>query len=273
MNLAESLSWGSNVYPLTGYPVTCNDGGVKKRRAKWDGEGVRALRRHLRLSQAGLAEELGTRQQTISEWETGLYRPRGASSTLLSLVAERAGFHYEARSPGKEEAIMERRVRLYRGDIAEVEAEAVVNAANNHLWMGGGVAGAIKRAGGAEIEAEAVRLGPVAVGEAVATGAGRLKARYVIHAAVMGQDLQTDAGKVRAATRSALAAARSLGVKTIAFPALGTGVGGFPLTECAGIMVEEVRSHLAGQTSVEEVVFALWGDEAYRAFEAVLGAG
>lgn len=244
--------------------------GKGARRPLWGSERVRALRRHLGLTQRELAEELGTRQQTISEWETGLYRPRGASATLLTLVAERASFRYgEAPPEGQARA----RLELVQGDIAALPVEAVVNAANNHLWMGSGVAGAIKRAGGTEIEAEAVSQGPIPVGEAVATGAGRLPARYVIHAAVMGPDLATDALKVRAATRSALRVARGLGVRSLAFPALGTGVGGFPLPDCARIMLEEVRAHLAGPTSLERVVFALWGEAAYRAFQEALGPG
>ncbi|MBI4297398.1 MAG: macro domain-containing protein [Chloroflexi bacterium] len=232
---------------------------------------MRGLRRHLGLTQAKLARELGTRQQTISEWETGLYRPRGASATLLSLVAEHAGFKYEATItesvPDDREAI----IRLYLGDIVDLEVEAIVNAANNHLWMGGGVAGAIKRKGGEEIEAEAMREGPIPIGEAIITGAGRLQARYVIHAAVMGQDLATDADKIRKATASALGRAAELGVRSLALPALGTGVGGFPVKECARIMLEEVKGFLAGPASVEEVVFALRGEGAYLAFQEALG--
>jgi O-acetyl-ADP-ribose deacetylase (regulator of RNase III) len=161
-------------------------------------------------------------------------------------------------------------IKLLEGDVTTLRVDAIVNAANNHFWMGGGVAGAIKRKGGAEIEAEAVRLGPKPVGESVITGAGSLPARYVIHAAVMGPDLQTDAVKVRRATQTALERAKELGIETVAFPALGTGVGGFPLAEAARIMIEEARKHLGGQTSVREITFALFGREAYDAFEAEL---
>lgn len=159
------------------------------------------------------------------------------------------------------------KIEVIQGDLTQVECDALVNAANNHLWMGGGVAGALKRAGGGEIDAEAVKKGPVPVGEAVATGAGRLKARYVIHAAVMGQDLRTDADKIRKATRNSLLRADELGVKSLAFPALGTGVGGFPLEECARIMLEEVRHHTSEKTGLEKVLFVLFGREAYVAFE------
>jgi O-acetyl-ADP-ribose deacetylase (regulator of RNase III) len=161
-------------------------------------------------------------------------------------------------------------IRFVQGDIAQQEADAIVNAANNHLWMGAGVAGAIKRAGGREIEAEAVAKGPIPVGEAVATGAGRLKARYVIHAAVMGQDLRTDADKIRRSTQATLRRADELGLKSIAFPALGTGVGGFSMDECARVMLDAVEAHAAaGTTSLEQVVFVLYDTSAYQAFQRV----
>jgi O-acetyl-ADP-ribose deacetylase (regulator of RNase III) len=161
-------------------------------------------------------------------------------------------------------------ITLFHGDITALEVDAIVNAANNHLWMGGGVAGAIKRKGGASIEEEAVRQGPVAVGESVVTAAGALPARYVIHAAVMGQDLQTDADKVRRASRSALRRAAELGIESVAMPALGTGVGGFPLADAARIMIEDARRHLAGHTTVRRIILALFGDDAYDAFRREL---
>jgi O-acetyl-ADP-ribose deacetylase (regulator of RNase III) len=164
------------------------------------------------------------------------------------------------------------KIIVTQGDISEATADAVVNAANNHFWMGAGVAGALRRKGGQEIEDEAVRKGPVPVGDAVVTGAGKLKAKYVIHAAVMGQDLATDALKIQAATTSALLRAKELGLRSIAFPALGTGVGGFPYDECAKIMLQAVRDHLAGPTSLEEVVFVLYGDQAYNAFQHATAA-
>jgi O-acetyl-ADP-ribose deacetylase (regulator of RNase III) len=160
-------------------------------------------------------------------------------------------------------------ISLTRGDIAQQDAEAIVNAANNHLWMGAGVAGAIKRAGGGEIEEEAVAKGPIPIGEAVVTDGGRLKARYVIHAAVMGRDLLTDADKIRQATQNSLRRADELALKSIAFPALGTGVGGFSLQECARIMLNVVRKHGASGTSLERVVFVLHDEPAYQAFERV----
>lgn len=158
------------------------------------------------------------------------------------------------------------KIEIHRGDITKLEVDAVVNAANNRLWMGGGVAGAIKWAGGKEIEEEAIKKGPIPVGEAVVTGAGSLKAKYVIHAAVMGTDLQTDAEKIKMATRNALLRAEELGIKSIAFPALGTGVGGFPLDECARIMLMEVDKCNLGGTTLEKVVFALLSEKDYQTF-------
>jgi O-acetyl-ADP-ribose deacetylase (regulator of RNase III) len=154
------------------------------------------------------------------------------------------------------------------GDITRLEVDAIGNAANTHLWMGAGVAGAIKRAGGEEIEREAVSLGPIEVGDAVATGAGTLKARYVIHGAVMGQDLQTNGDLVRRTTLRCLQVADKLGLESLALPAFGTGVGGFPLDECAQIMVTAAREHRA--STLRRVVFAVFGADARAAFERAL---
>jgi O-acetyl-ADP-ribose deacetylase (regulator of RNase III) len=160
------------------------------------------------------------------------------------------------------------KLTVVEGDITALEVDAVANAANNHLWMGAGVAGAIKRAGGGEIEREAVAKGPIEVGDAVATGAGRLQARWIVHGAVMGQDLRTNADLVRRTTRRCLEVADEVGARSLALPAFGTGVGGFPLDECATIMVEEAGAF--DPRSLEEVMFAVFGDEARRAFEAAL---
>src|SRR5262249_34348584 len=143
-------------------------------------------------------------------------------------------------------------------------------SANDRLWMGAGVAGAIKRAGGEEIEREALAIGGIPVGTAVATTAGRLRARYVIHGAVMGQDLRTDADLVRRTTRSCLELARELGCRSLALPAFGTGVGGFPLARCAAIMVEEAR--VFPEQTLERVIFAVYGSEAYEAFSSALSS-
>ena len=169
-----------------------------------------------------------------------------------------------------EVSIDQTKLSLVQGDITKQATNAIVNAANNALWMGAGVAGAIKRAGGQEIEDEAVRQGPIPVGEAAITGAGRLKARFVIHAAVMGTDLVTDADKIRSATKNSLLRAEELGLKSIAFPALGTGVGGFSYSKAAEVMIDTVREHLAEGSGLDEVILALYGDDAYAAFEAEL---
>jgi O-acetyl-ADP-ribose deacetylase (regulator of RNase III) len=159
-------------------------------------------------------------------------------------------------------------LEVVEGDITALEVDAIANAANNHLWMGAGVAGAIKRAGGDEIEREAVAQGPIEIGEAVATGAGRLRARHVVHGAVMGQDLRTNAELVRQTTTSCLRVADGLGARSLALPAFGTGVGGFPLGECAQIMVAAARAF--EPHSLRRVVFAVFGEEARVAFERVL---
>ena len=159
-------------------------------------------------------------------------------------------------------------VEVVQGDITEADVDAIVNAANDHLWMGGGVAGAIVRAGGAGIEAEAMQQGPIRPGDAVITGGGTLPARHVIHAAVMGQDLQTDGGKIRDATTAALALAEEHELGSIAFPALGTGVGGFPVEECARLMRDAI-SHHAG-SAPHSVRLVLFDEASYLAFRRVL---
>jgi O-acetyl-ADP-ribose deacetylase (regulator of RNase III) len=159
-------------------------------------------------------------------------------------------------------------LEVLEGDITALEVDAIANAANNHLWMGAGVAGAIKRAGGEEIEREAVGKGPVEVGEAVATTAGKLAARWVIHGAVMGQDLRTNADHVRRTTESCLRVADELGAESLAVPAFGTGVGGFPLDECARIMVDAVRNY--EPSALKRVVFAVFGADSKAAFDAAL---
>jgi O-acetyl-ADP-ribose deacetylase (regulator of RNase III) len=166
-------------------------------------------------------------------------------------------------------------IETQKGDISQAQVEAIVNAANNHLWMGGGVAGALKRAGGIEIEAEAMAKGPVEIGAAVVTSAGSLPAKYVIHAAVMGQDLQTNRSNISKATRNSLIQARDLKVGSIAFPALGTGVGGFPADDAADAMISECVSFVQGgsATLLRKILFVLFSDDLLRAFEERLHAG
>lgn len=163
-------------------------------------------------------------------------------------------------------------IRIVQGDITESTADAIVNAANNHLWMGAGVAGAIKRRGGDIIEKEAVSKGPIPVGEAVATTAGSLRNKHVIHAAAMGQDLVTDRDKIAAATKNALLRAEELNLESIDFPALGTGVGGFPIEDAARIMINAAEDFLVGSKSVQQVGFVLFDGGSYKAFTAELGS-
>lgn len=162
------------------------------------------------------------------------------------------------------------RIELWNGDICDLEVDTIVTAANPSLWMATGVAGAIKRAGGDEIEFAAVRQGPVELGSAIVTGAGRLAARAVIHAVSLDRDRRTSGPTIEAAVRSAMARARELEATGIAFPALGTGVGGFPLEEAARITVRAVRDELTRSPSLQDVIFALRGAAAYRAFQVAL---
>ena len=161
------------------------------------------------------------------------------------------------------------RIKLFPGDITTLRVDAIVNAANNRFWMGGGVAGAIKKKGGTIIEKEAVAQGPKPVGEVVATGAGSLPAKYVIHAAVMEQDLVTNAEIIAKATLNTLKKAEELGVGSLAFPAFGTGVGRFPLKDCAKIMLGETFNFLRKGKDVKlnSIIFALYDKEAFQAFE------
>ena len=158
-------------------------------------------------------------------------------------------------------------ISIERGDITDWEVDAIVNAANSTLVMGTGVAGAIKRKGGVIIEEEATGQGPVEVGEAVLTTGGNLAATHIIHGAVMGPDLKTDAETITRTTRSILVLADKQRITSIALPALGTGVGHIPAPVSAEAMLTEVVAHLKrGQSSLRRVVFVLYLDDAYRAF-------
>ena len=162
-------------------------------------------------------------------------------------------------------------VAIERGDITDWNVDAITNAANSNLTMGAGVAAAIKRKGGVIIEEEATRQGPIEVGEAVVTPGGNLLATHVIHAAVMGPDLKTDAATVAQATKAVLAVAEKHRITSLALPAFGTGVGHVPPAACADAMLKEVASHLkAGQSSLKRIVFVLYQDDAYRAFTETL---
>jgi O-acetyl-ADP-ribose deacetylase (regulator of RNase III) len=162
------------------------------------------------------------------------------------------------------------RIELWNGDICDLEVDAIVNPANLSLWMATGVGGAIKRAGGDAIEFAAVRQAPVPLGGAIVTTAGNLAAKAVIHAVSLDRDRRTSGPVIEAAARSAMARAREIGAASVAFPALGTGVGGFPLDEAARITVRAVRDELSRSPSIEYVTFALRGAAAYEAFGAAL---
>jgi O-acetyl-ADP-ribose deacetylase (regulator of RNase III) len=155
-------------------------------------------------------------------------------------------------------------------DITALAVDAIANAANTQLRHGGGVAGAIARAGGRTVQDESDAKAPIGLGEAVETSGGDMPARWVIHAATMELGGPTSAEIIRRATASTLAKADELGAGSLALVAFGTGVGGFPLAEAARIEVDEVRRHLDGETALERVVFAVHGDAARRAFEAAL---
>ena len=162
-------------------------------------------------------------------------------------------------------------VVLRQGDITESDVDAVVNAANNCLWMGAGVAGAIKRKGGQAIEAEAVSKGPIRVGDAVITGGGELTADHVIHAAVMGTDRRTSPEIMEACTRVSLEVAEENSLSSIAFPAIGTGVGGLDVKTVASTMLTVCSKHL--QTSagtLTHIEFVLFSDADLAAFREVI---
>lgn len=169
-----------------------------------------------------------------------------------------------------EKKIKDTVIQVIKGDLTEQNVDAIVNAANNQLVMGGGMAGAIKKKGGPSIQEEANKLAPIAVGEAIVTGAGNLKAKYVIHAATMGMDFETDEIKIRNSFANSLKRAEEKTITSIAFPALGCGVGGFPLEKAAKIMAEELVNHLKKPSSLQKVFFVLLDEPGAELFEKAL---
>jgi len=159
------------------------------------------------------------------------------------------------------------RVVIIDGDLVEQEVDAIVNAANNDLVLGGGVAGAIRRRGGPEIQRECDAHGPVQVGDAAITGGGELPARHVIHAASMSLGGRTTAESLRSSMDRVFQLAKEHDVRSIAIPAVGTGIAGFPLKDCAEIMLREAAQHLRGETSLETVYFVLFDEAAQGVFE------
>ncbi|HVB56947.1 MAG TPA: macro domain-containing protein [Candidatus Acidoferrales bacterium] len=161
-------------------------------------------------------------------------------------------------------------IEIRQGDLTEMNVDAIVNAANNDLYLGGGVAGAISRKGGPRIQAECNEIGTIPVGGAAITTAGKLKARYVIHAASMQLGGRTTPQALRSSTAHALRIGAQKGLRTLAFPAVGAGIAGFPLRECAEIMLSEAVKHLDGPTSLDKVYFVLFDNEERETFEKVL---
>ena len=187
----------------------------------------------------------------------------------LSAIVHRIDrfFHWVEGRKGVHAMNPKDKIHLSEGDITKAEMDAIVNAANNDLQMGGGVAGAIRRAGGPAIQAECDKMGPVPLGEAAMTTGGNLKARYVIHAASMRLGGKTTEENLVASTKNSLLRAEEKGLKTIAFPAIGTGIAGFPMDRCAELMLRTVLDYLKGKTSLEAIHFVLFGKEAYEAFK------
>jgi O-acetyl-ADP-ribose deacetylase len=161
-------------------------------------------------------------------------------------------------------------IEVQQADISKLEVDAIANAANTQLAHGGGVAGAISRAGGPQVQAESHERAPIGLGEAVETTSGEMPCRWVIHAATMELGGPTSAEIIRTATASTLAKADELGARSLALVAFGTGVGGFPLDQAALIEVEEVHRHLESGSGLERVIFAVRGDQAEAAFRAAM---
>jgi len=159
------------------------------------------------------------------------------------------------------------RIVIQQGDLTEMDTDAIVNAANNDLILGGGVAGAIRRKGGDAIQRECSEIGSIPVGYAAITTGGKLKARFVIHAASMRLGGGTTPEALRNSTAHCLKIANERGLKSIAFPAVGTGIAGFSLEECAKIMLREIAEHLRDETSLETVHFVLFDDSAKEIFQ------
>ncbi len=163
-----------------------------------------------------------------------------------------------------------KKIVLLKGDITEVEADAIVNPANKDLILGGGVAGVIRKKGGPEIQEECNRIGGTFVGGAVITTAGKLKARYVIHAVGPRMGEGNEDNKLKNATLNSLKVAEENNLKSIVFPAISTGIFGFPKDRCADIMLNTVFDYLKSDTGLQKVMFCLYDDETYRIFEETL---
>ena len=167
-------------------------------------------------------------------------------------------------------AIGDKTIKLFLGDITTLAVDAIVNSANSDLWMGSGVAHAIVEAGGRQIETEARKHAPCPIGQVVVTSAGTMRAKHVIHAVVMGQDFLTDQNKIAAAAQAAIDRAEDMGLKSLAFPALGVGVGLFSPQMVAKTLIELTQKALTKCKSLRTIAFALVNEDTYRAFEKAL---
>ena len=167
----------------------------------------------------------------------------------------------------------DKNITVMTGDITKLEVDAIVNPANSQLIMGGGVAGAILRAGGDQIQKQALRKAPVQIGRAVATTGGKLKAKYVIHAPTMTRPaMPASLEDVKAATRGALACAQGMSLLSLAFPGLGTGVGGLDVQDAANVMVEEIKTHIEASTTIKKIILVGYNHELTKAFEEATSA-
>lgn len=165
---------------------------------------------------------------------------------------------------------MPAQLEVVKGDITKTDTSVIVNAANNEFWMGSGVAGAIKAGGGDVVETDAMAKGPVLPGQVISTTAGKLRFAYVIHAAVMGQDLRTSAKLIRACTLGSLNMAENLKVDSIALPAFGTGVGQFPIKACANLMINTSWAFREELENVKRIQFCLFDAMAHKIFSDIL---
>ena len=170
----------------------------------------------------------------------------------------------------KELKIKNSRIKLVQGDITELDTDVIVNAANAQLILGGGVAGAIRGKGGPSIQEECNQIGGTFVGGAVITTGGDLKARHVIHAVGPRMGEGNEDEKLKNATLNSLKLMDEQSLKTIAFPAISTGIFGYPINRCATVMIAIAKDYLAGETQIEEVIFCLYSTADFEVFEKEL---
>ena len=184
----------------------------------------------------------------------------------------KASLHKNGKGARREKTVilskeLAEKIVIQQGDLTDMQTDAIVNAANNDLLLGGGVAGAIRRKGGDEIQRACNEIGSIPIGYAAITTGGKLAAKYVIHAASMELGGSTSAEALRKSTAHALRIASESGLKSIAFPAVGTGVAGFPMKECAEIMLQEALQHLQNGTTLEKIYFVLFDQDSCETFQ------